>query len=245
MQTHSERKRAFTLIELLIVIAVIALLIAIALPTMTRVRERSRRVACQAAMRSFHLALTAYAANHSEFLPEGGLSAPYHYIIAMQPAVYESLGGEFLCPNLLNPFRGEPANIFSGGSYQRGDDYYLLAYCYLGGQPDTPWPLTDASMTEWKSPQRTTERSQLPILTEMNAWIAQYNITFAPHGPRGPVHEAGDSTNQSRRGIPSDQIGAVGGNICTLDGSIEWKPMEEMTVHRASADPAANLQAYW
>jgi len=38
------RKRAFTLVELLVVIAIIAILLAILLPVLGRAREQARRV---------------------------------------------------------------------------------------------------------------------------------------------------------------------------------------------------------
>lgn len=245
MHKRSRRQHAFTLIELLIVIALIALLIAITVPTMAHVKERSRRVVCMGTIRSFHMALITYAADNDELLPKSGFGDPYAYLITMHPQAYKSLEGEFFCPDLINPFRGEPANIFDGGSFQPEHGYNLLAYCYLGAYPDTPWTLTGPDQAEWKSPQKTTENSRLPLLTELNAWIEQYNITFAPHGQSGPIHESGDSTNRSRCGIPSDQIGAAGGNICTLDGAVAWKAMTEMVVHRASSDPASNLLAAW
>lgn len=243
MQKHTGHKRAFTLIELLIVIAVVAVLVAIAVPVMAGVRERSRRVVCMGTMRSFHVALTAYAANHNELLPKGGMSEEDN-LITMEPEIYESLNAGFLCPNLYNPFRGQSANLFDGGSYQSDHTYYLLAYCYLGGFADTPWALTDPVASTWKSPCKTTDSPRMPILTEMNTWTVQFSITFAPHGQNGPIHESGDSTNKSRNGISSDEIGAVGGNVCALDGAILWKAIEEMAIHMASADPV-DLQALW
>jgi len=64
-------KRAFTVIELLVVISIIALLIAILLPSMGKAREASRRVVCAANLHQTGTAHLAWAADHSRRLVEG------------------------------------------------------------------------------------------------------------------------------------------------------------------------------
>lgn len=57
-------RRAFTLIELLIVIAIIALLIGILLPTVSKAREAGRMVICLSNQRQIALSMFTYAADY-------------------------------------------------------------------------------------------------------------------------------------------------------------------------------------
>jgi prepilin-type N-terminal cleavage/methylation domain-containing protein len=234
---------AFTLIELLVVIAIIAILLAMVVPLLTRVKERSRRIICMSNIRMFYIAVNTYAANNKEFLPTGGpCVANYDYTITLRPEIYDSLNiDSIVCPNLLKPF--DNSGNFPNGVYIEQGPLYLISYNYLGGHAGTPWPQQGQANAVWISPQKTTQKPRLPLIVELNTWTVNNNITFAPHGYWGPIHESKDSRNPSRHGIPSGQIGAVGGNVGLMDGTIEWKNMQTMNVYRASLDQ--DLFATW
>ena len=57
-------KKSFTLIELLIVIAIVAILMAILLPTLHRVRRLAKAIACQGNLRQWGLMFSMYADNN-------------------------------------------------------------------------------------------------------------------------------------------------------------------------------------
>jgi len=63
---------AFTLVELLVVIGIIALLIAILMPALRRAREEANAVKCQAQQRQIVQALILHASVHSGYMPLTG-----------------------------------------------------------------------------------------------------------------------------------------------------------------------------
>jgi len=60
------KKYGFTLVELLVVIAVIALLMAILLPALTRAREQGKRAVCLHHLQQLFIAWTMYADNNND-----------------------------------------------------------------------------------------------------------------------------------------------------------------------------------
>jgi prepilin-type N-terminal cleavage/methylation domain-containing protein len=66
---ESRLRQGFTLLDVLVAIAVISLLIAIFSPTLSRVQETSRRVVCASNLRQQGLSLQMYTDDHNGFLP--------------------------------------------------------------------------------------------------------------------------------------------------------------------------------
>ncbi len=69
MQRHHSNKKAFTLIEVLVVVAIIALLVAILLPSLARARDQAQTTACASNMRQLYYAFTMYTQDNSGVYP--------------------------------------------------------------------------------------------------------------------------------------------------------------------------------
>src|ERR1700691_1609188 len=66
---ENRRTKAFTLVELLVVIAVIAILAALLLPALSGAKDQAVRTDCENNERQQILAFTMYAGENKEFLP--------------------------------------------------------------------------------------------------------------------------------------------------------------------------------
>src|SRR5436190_11126389 len=69
MSFKKNRRKAFTLVELLVVIGIIAVLIGLLLPALNKAREQSKRTTCLANLRTLGQAMILYANDSRDRLP--------------------------------------------------------------------------------------------------------------------------------------------------------------------------------
>jgi len=152
------RKRAFTLVELLVVIGIIALLISILLPSLQKAREAANRTVCASNLKQIALGILMYAQDHKGVFPAGHLNAVSdnsrggnaHYLALGRPTFNYEVGSQRLlnpwisksdssfavyrCPtDATKPF---PPGLLAWGGNPNGSTHFEIwgtSYSYIGG----------------------------------------------------------------------------------------------------------------
>ncbi len=154
----------FTLIEVLVVVAIIALLVAILLPSLAKAREMGRRTACLASLQQQGLGHSGYAGDNKGRLPIRG---HFGYVISQHkniiypwvpaseqlmkdPVNYGRLYGRYVSRNLdmfyctsvpkkfmEDPTYGRPSFNVTGSGYVTWGGYLYAAPVEQGKSPRT------------------------------------------------------------------------------------------------------------
>jgi prepilin-type N-terminal cleavage/methylation domain-containing protein/prepilin-type processing-associated H-X9-DG protein len=101
-------RRGFTLIEILIVVAIIGLLAAILFPVFARARESARRASCQSNLKQIMLAVHQYTQDYDEYVPP--MYPKYDYAAATDgaasndPAKIQGSSSEGATASILYPY---------------------------------------------------------------------------------------------------------------------------------------------
>ncbi len=144
---------AFTLVELLIVIGIIAILAGMLLPALAQTKGKARRIQCQSNLRQINFGVALYASDHAGLMPVAApqeLGGPQGIVPAADPWLTARMFGGALAAaerplNAYLPARevfrspsdqGEPLWWFDTAEYQARSTCYELygsSYFYASG----------------------------------------------------------------------------------------------------------------
>lgn len=148
------RCAAFTLMELIVVIAIIAILAGLLFPVVHRAKEEAKRIKCMSNLRQMVLAAHLYAFDHGDELPPA-------YIRDFSTG--ETITWESVLWEIGTQFQIQQCPSFRGDAMWEGDMYagYNYNSSYIGGRilknGDTilPGSTCSATLGDIKSPSRT------------------------------------------------------------------------------------------
>ena len=111
------KRHGFTLIEVLVVLAVIAVLTAILLPVFASARHRARMTACASNLHQISLALHQYAAdNDGNYPSDDPLLAHTNHLVWTLLTPYTRTPDVFHCPDALSYFEKSRGYFYVYGS---------------------------------------------------------------------------------------------------------------------------------
>ena len=144
MRTGKSRAGIFTLVELLVVIAVISILAALLLPALNKAKDNAQRILCLSNMKQTNLVLQGYAADSNGWFPRIETESPHNFVNAVgtssgpwmedyfcKGVPAKSAAGRILyCPSF------DKSIIKPGGwwGYDPANVYFWTTYWFVVGQ---------------------------------------------------------------------------------------------------------------
>ena len=230
-------RRAFTLVEVLVVIGIIAVLIGILLPALGRARATAQQVKCASILRQWGVAFHVYADQYKGMIPhsQDESANPFPNAYSPNPAYPQN---ECCYTDVLPPLLGRPpwtSGFPNGGkptgdiwqcplAFALGDDWYdyqpsvhgYHSYC-MNAYLDTTAPAYP--------PFLNTARCRTPSVT-----LLMFETTLRPNQAYGQSAIAIDcNCGRYPDSTPADlgdrhphRPNKLGGNLMMLDGHVEW-----------------------
>ncbi len=137
--------QAFTLVELMVVIAILLVLIALAMPVLQRSRRQAMAVESASNLRQLALANLAYASDHGVYVPADHWSnnLRWHGARSSTSSAFDPTRG-LLSPYLGDAGRARVCPFFkeltrSHATFEEGSGGYGYNAAYVGGRPGGPY----------------------------------------------------------------------------------------------------------
>jgi prepilin-type N-terminal cleavage/methylation domain-containing protein/prepilin-type processing-associated H-X9-DG protein len=234
--TGRRQRGAFTLVELLVVIGIIAVLIGLLLPVFNKARDASLTTRCAANLRQNGQAVAAYLADSHGYLPPYMLPGPFTYdaqpyIFQWLPAFYLNAAAKtWVCPvdNLIEALEGGQRGPYPELYTGQADVFY--SYAENLDQPIRQTPLYPATAT----------------FEYFNPGLA---MRVRPSSEFMFLHETSEDAMQGY-GSPAnyfrfDHRHRTVMNVLFMDGHVDAKTVAEMFPGTPPALWSGNLRAFW
>jgi prepilin-type N-terminal cleavage/methylation domain-containing protein len=224
-----KRGQGFTIVELLTVIAIISILVALLLPSLSRVKEQARRIQCMNNLKQCHASLILYANDNNGDLPpcSYGVAIIIGDVSVELCKQYGMTLKVIKCPSStwatsINPNYVDGPQWYGWGTDPNGG---ITSYYYWGGNGGWPpgpgywfgYPTGTGMFPLWPtvraSPNLTVNlgnEAKCPLM-----WDVSY-ATDAPGYWWKPIRSNHTSFHSIR---------AAGENIVFLDGHAEWRSL--------------------
>lgn len=92
----NNKTKAFTLIELMIVIAILSILIVVLIPNFVMMRSQAKLIACQSNLKNLSTAIENYASSNNDSLPNSD------FIIDQSSPIWNYISTDIKCPLLYS-----------------------------------------------------------------------------------------------------------------------------------------------
>ena len=204
---------AFTLVELLVVVGIIAILIAILMPALRRARDSANEVACASNQRQLMMAFLMFAGDHRQHLPGNftdfanpDADKRAWLLNAGQPFDAAPEGGtifKYLKSHDVYRCPAVPADAVRGSYGSSNGQFDYVSFGVFTGAKlvniKAQSKYTDLTTNRW-------EMKPTPVICEED--LRSLNV----HNMEG-LHNYGDRLADNHR---------KGGNYASIDGSVHW-----------------------
>ena len=205
--------RAFTLVELLVVIGIIAILIAILMPALRRAREAAAEVSCASNQRQLMMAFLLFAGDHGQHLPgnftdfDNPDADKHAWLLNYQETIDKAPEGgtiyKYLKSKDVYRCPAVPADaVMTGGGSSNGQFDYVSFGVFTGAKIVNIKP--ESTYTD----KITFKETVLPTPVICEEDQKALNLL----NPEG-LHNYGDRLADNHR---------HGGNYASIDGSVHW-----------------------
>jgi prepilin-type N-terminal cleavage/methylation domain-containing protein len=234
-------KRAFTLVELLVVIALITILAALLFPAITAAKDKAKRASCMNNLRQINTGLRMYCDDSTDKAPRtpGTANSPglnwtgYKNLMKSYVGLKGSSSSQekvFACPadTFHYDFTTNFGTYVAQSLHDQPPDY--LSYAFNGGNARTNSNapgIAGRTLASIKNPVNTVLVTEAPAL-----------IPYSWHGPKLPFSPENAIFNNAK-----DMVSFVDGHVSYIN--IYWggnNPPGSLALHR---DPPAGYSYQW